>query len=99
MEQVVKNPRQLYEIRNDMINIIKGIEKKEPNFDWLHKSESELITLLDKTDFEDLKKEPKLINAVKNLKALLRNIISGEIDNIKDAEEEYLKKMLSKKIG
>ena len=86
MEQVVKNPRQLYEIRSDIINIIKGIEKK-------------LINLLDKTDFEHLKKEPKLINAVKNLKAFSRNIISGEIDNIKDAEEEYLKKMLSTKIG
>ena len=97
MEQVVENARQLYEIRNDITNIIKRIEKKEINLDWLHRPESELINLLDKSNFEDLKKEPALINAVKNLKEFLKDMIGGEIDNIKDAQEEYLKKVIKYK--
>ena len=65
--------------------------------DLLHRPESELINLINEFDFEDLKKEPKLINAVKELKEFLRDITKGEIDNIKDAEGEYLENLAKHK--
>ena len=38
VEEVVKNARQVYETRNDIINTIEGVEEKKLNFDWLRRS-------------------------------------------------------------
>ena len=39
VEEVVKNARQVYETRNDIINTIEGVEEKKLNFDWLRRSD------------------------------------------------------------
>ena len=56
MKKVVKNARKLYETRNDIINVFRGVESQElkkleelnekPNFNWLHVPEDDLEGLL-----------------------------------------------------
>ena len=99
MEYVVKNAKDIYEMRNNIINTIKkeateetedeeteDEEIEEVKFDWLQRPKNELTDLIKNTDFKDFKKKSELTNDVKDSKAFLDDITSGKINNKKDVK-------------
>ena len=100
IEEVIKNPKQLYKTRNNIINAFGGTEEKELNFDWLHRPKGELEELIKKIDSDDdLKLDSTKKTMQKDLKDFLNYIMTGKIDNIKDAKKEYLERIMDYKIA
>ena len=100
IEEVIKNPKQLYKTRNNIINAFGGTEEKELNFDWLHRPKGELEELIKKIGSDDdFKLDSTKKTMQKDLKHFLNYIMTGKIDNIKDAKKEYLERIMDYKIA
>ena len=68
---------------------------KEPaqklNFDWLHRPKNELDDLIERIKSDtDLHSDESIKPMRKTLLNFLDNIVTGKIDNEKDAKKEYL---------
>ena len=102
MEKVVKNARKLYDVRYEIIYTIeeeKEKSSKELGFEWFSGLENDLLGFLETTDFEDLKRDPQLVGAVKKLKSFLDDIMDKKINNMEDAKIIYPKKVIEQKTG
>ena len=104
MEKVVKNARKLYDVRYEIIYTIeeeKEKSSKELGFEWFSGFiiMNDLLGFSETTDFEDLKRDPQLVGAVKKLKSFLDDIMDKKINNMEDAKIIYPKKVIEQKTG
>ena len=97
----IKNTRDLYKTRNDIINVFKTVKSEyletlggaEPDIFWLYRPESELNVLIEKTPFEYLKEDKNYVSFVKNLRAFLKKVLENRFKNKKKAKDEYFAKL------
>ena len=100
MEEVIKTAEDLYEIRIQIINLLEGVDPEPKRFSlgWLHRPKKELEDLIKKIeDDEDLDGEDRTKIMKKNLLKFLDDIMTGKINNRKDAKDYYSKNIFDYK--